>query len=269
MPRTGSSARGRLTHARHPNWAWHEYGNRVGWRMLEVFDDFDPSRPGHQRLGASAYEPTFARPATELGVHGPRLHAEEHAEGGNTRHRRTTEAIISLPAGALRLVGPGLTETWETPDLLVEAGYTMSAIGARRPACCAEHALRRNRQHPRTRMQRRGDDVIQHHKASEYSDRASISSRSCTTMPATPRDGDRLAPYIMGAPHRLKYFRRVIDHQRRRRGLSTASRSSTGTRPSEATRSLSSTPVPGLRGSLFGEGGGGGWSAATMVPSRL
>jgi allantoinase len=24
-----------------PNWAWHEYGNRVGfWRMLEVLDDF-------------------------------------------------------------------------------------------------------------------------------------------------------------------------------------------------------------------------------------
>src|ERR1700674_5448031 len=24
-----------------PNWAWHEYGNRVGfWRLLEVFDDF-------------------------------------------------------------------------------------------------------------------------------------------------------------------------------------------------------------------------------------
>ena len=25
-----------------PNWAWHEYGNRVGfWRMLEVFDRLD------------------------------------------------------------------------------------------------------------------------------------------------------------------------------------------------------------------------------------
>ena len=24
-----------------PNWAWHEYGNRVGfWRMLKVFDEF-------------------------------------------------------------------------------------------------------------------------------------------------------------------------------------------------------------------------------------
>src|SRR5262245_35168321 len=25
-----------------PNWAWHEYGNRVGfWRMIEVFDDLN------------------------------------------------------------------------------------------------------------------------------------------------------------------------------------------------------------------------------------
>src|ERR1041385_6977087 len=25
-----------------PNWAWHEYGNRVGfWRMLNVFDTFN------------------------------------------------------------------------------------------------------------------------------------------------------------------------------------------------------------------------------------
>ena len=24
-----------------PNWAWHEYGNRIGfWRMLEAFDEF-------------------------------------------------------------------------------------------------------------------------------------------------------------------------------------------------------------------------------------
>ena len=36
-----------------PNWAWHEYGNRVGfWRMLEVFDDFArPGRSRHQRFG--------------------------------------------------------------------------------------------------------------------------------------------------------------------------------------------------------------------------
>ena len=34
-----------------PNWAWHEYGNRVGfWRMLEVFDRFrDSGGAGDQR----------------------------------------------------------------------------------------------------------------------------------------------------------------------------------------------------------------------------
>src|SRR6201986_5689698 len=25
-----------------PNWAWHEYGNRVGfWRFVKIFDEFD------------------------------------------------------------------------------------------------------------------------------------------------------------------------------------------------------------------------------------
>ena len=25
-----------------PNWAWHEYGNRVGfWRFIEIFDEFE------------------------------------------------------------------------------------------------------------------------------------------------------------------------------------------------------------------------------------
>src|SRR5689334_23043585 len=46
MPRTvltppGSGAPGGAPMPDIPNWAWHEYGNRVGfWRMLEVFDDF-------------------------------------------------------------------------------------------------------------------------------------------------------------------------------------------------------------------------------------
>src|SRR5580700_907590 len=42
-----------------PNWAWHEYGNRVGfWRMLEVFDRFDIRAALAINGGAiRAYEP--------------------------------------------------------------------------------------------------------------------------------------------------------------------------------------------------------------------
>ncbi len=68
-----------------PNWAWHEYGNRVGfWRMLEVFDALK-IRAALAINGSAigAYEP-IARAARGRGwgVHRPWLHAEEHAEGG-------------------------------------------------------------------------------------------------------------------------------------------------------------------------------------------
>src|SRR6202165_5192531 len=36
-----------------PNWAWHEYGNRVGfWRILKVFDEFNI--PGVLAINGSA-----------------------------------------------------------------------------------------------------------------------------------------------------------------------------------------------------------------------
>src|SRR5438309_8255152 len=38
-----------------PNWAWHEYGNRVGfWRMLKIFDEF--AVPGVLAINGSAIE---------------------------------------------------------------------------------------------------------------------------------------------------------------------------------------------------------------------
>ena len=49
-----------------PNWAWHEYGNRVGfWRMLEVFDDFGvPAVLAINGSAIDAYEP-IARAALD------------------------------------------------------------------------------------------------------------------------------------------------------------------------------------------------------------
>jgi allantoinase len=63
--------------------------------------------------------------------------------------------------------------------------------------------------------------LIQHHKASEYSDRAidqfeqiyADSADSARVMALS------IHPYIMGAPHRLKYFRRVIEHISKRQDV--------------------------------------------------
>ena len=67
-----------------PNWAWHEYGNRVGfWRMLDVFDRLRlPAALAINGSAINAYE-AIARAAHRegMGIHRPRIRAKEHAEG--------------------------------------------------------------------------------------------------------------------------------------------------------------------------------------------
>jgi polysaccharide deacetylase len=112
-----------------PNWAWHEYGNRVGfWRFIDVLDRF------HIRaalaINGSAiqtYEP-IARAALErewefIG-HGFGQKNMQKVPDERADIAKTTEVIKNFigrrPRGWL---GPGLTETWDTPDILAEAGY--------------------------------------------------------------------------------------------------------------------------------------------------
>jgi len=112
-------------------------------------------------------------------------------------------------------IGPGLTETWETPDLLVEEGYDYVAdwVLDDQPVWLKT----RTRPILSVPYTQECNDVammlIQHHKASEYCDRAldqfeqiyADSTDSARVMALS------IHPYIMGAPHRLKYFRRVIE----------------------------------------------------------
>jgi hypothetical protein len=111
-------------------------------------------------------------------------------------------------------LGPGLTETWETPDLLVEEGfeYVCDWVLDDQPV------VLKTRTTPIVNLPytQECNDVammlIQHHKASEYYDRAidqfeqlyADAARSARIMALV------VHPYIMGAPHRLKYFRNAL-----------------------------------------------------------
>jgi peptidoglycan/xylan/chitin deacetylase (PgdA/CDA1 family) len=205
-----------------PNWAWHEYGNRVGfWRMLEVFDDLRiPASLAINGSAIAAYEP-IARAAAhrdwEFIGHGFTQRNMQKVENEADDIARTTEAIAKFAGRRPRgWLGPGLTETWETPDRLVEAGYEY----------VCDWVLD---DQPVTLETRAGDIVnvpytqecndvammlIQHHKASEYSDRAidqfeqlRHDARSSARVMAIV-----VHPYIMGAPHRTRYFRKAIEH---------------------------------------------------------
>src|SRR5947199_84075 len=112
-----------------PNWAWHEYGNRVGfWRLLEVFDSL--KIPAVLAINGSAirsYEP-IARAAAERGWefmgHGFTQKNMQKVENERADIVKTGDAIREFTGRAPRgWLGPGLTETWETPDLLAEEGF--------------------------------------------------------------------------------------------------------------------------------------------------
>lgn len=204
-----------------PNWAWHEYGNRVGfWRMLEVFDEFKvPSALAINGSAIAAYEP-IARAALERNWefigHGFSQKNMQKVENESEDIARTADVIAAFTGRRPRgWLGPGLTETWETPDLLVEHGYSYVCDWV----LDDQPVVLKTRTKPILNVPytQECNDVammlIQHHKASEYFDRASDqfdqiyhdSKTSARVMAIV------VHPYIMGAPHRLKYFRKIVE----------------------------------------------------------
>lgn len=205
-----------------PNWAWHEYGNRVGfWRTLEVLDELKIRAV--LAINGSAirtYEP-ISRAALERGWefmgHGFTQKNMQKVPDERDDILKTTEAIREFTGRPPRgWLGPGLTETWETPDLLAEAGYEYVCDWV----LDDQPVVLKTRTRPIVSVPytQECNDVammlIQHHKASEYRDRAIDQFEQ---LYADARDSARVMalvihPYIMGAPHRLRYFREALQH---------------------------------------------------------
>ena len=212
-----------------PNWAWHEYGNRVGfWRMLKLFDQFDV--PAVLAINGSAIE-TY-KPIAEAALernwefigHGYTQKNMQKVDDEALDIRKTTDAIAAFTGRKPRgWLGPGLTETWHTPDLLQEAGYDYVCdwVLDDQPVVLKTRAG----EIVNIPYTQECNDVammlIQHHKASEYRDRA---LDQFDQLYDDAQDGARvmalvLHPYIMGAPHRLKYFKQVLETIRHKEGV--------------------------------------------------
>ena len=205
-----------------PNWAWHEYGNRVGfWRMLEVFDQF--KLPAALAINGSCLQsyPQIAEAAQarqwEFLGHGFIQKNMQKVDDEAEAIRLTTEAIQQFSGQPPRgWLGPGLTETWNTPDLLQEAGYDYVCdwVLDDQPVDLKTRSGGSITNIPYTQE---CNDVammlIQHHSAREYFERAmdqfdqlyEDSLHSARVMALV------VHPYIMGAPHRLKWFRKIFE----------------------------------------------------------
>lgn len=205
-----------------PNWAWHEYGNRVGfWRLLEIFDALR-IKPALAINGcAIAAYPQIADAARDRGWefigHGYTQRNMQAVADEADDIRRTTEAITACTGTRPRgWLGPGLTETWETPERLVAAGYDYVAdwVLDDQPVWLET----RNGRLANVPYTQECNDVammlIQHHRAAEWRDRAIDQFEQ---LRRDARHAPRVLalvvhPYIMGAPHRARYVREALEH---------------------------------------------------------
>lgn len=114
------------------NYAWREYGNRVGvWRMLDEFDRL--ALPVSLLVNSEMYAhcpevvAAFRARGDEIVAHG-RTNAERQGTMAESDERTliedTTRAIEAAESKSPRgWLGPWISESPLTPDLLQEAGY--------------------------------------------------------------------------------------------------------------------------------------------------
>src|SRR5260370_26869911 len=110
-----------------PNWSWHEYGMRVGvWRFFAAFDRFNIKATlsinakvveSYPRVAAAARERQWEFMGHSY-VQGPIHKLEDQRATIHQSLDLLQKFTGNRPVGWL---GPGLTQTYETPEPLAEA----------------------------------------------------------------------------------------------------------------------------------------------------
>ncbi len=212
-----------------PNWSWHEYGMRVGvWRFFDLFKRLK-IRPT-LAINARVCE-HYARVAEQAKTEAWEFmgHSYEqgpiHAEPDQRAMVARSLDIIERCCGKRPLgwLGPGLTETLETQEILAAAGIKYigdwvyddeptvirTAVG---PLLTLPYTVELN-DIPMM--------IIQHHE-SDY-----LLRRAIDQFDRLYAEGERRAkifalaihPYISGQPHRIKYLEQIYDYVNKHEGV--------------------------------------------------
>ena len=213
-----------------PNWAWHEYGMRVGfWRFLEVLQSHSrQGDAGDQRLGHASRYPRVAEAALKAGWefmgHGYIQRPMHHVEDQKTAICDAVEAIKAFTGKKPRgWESPGLTETYDTIDWLAEAGieYVADWVLDDQP-CMIKTAHGPMVSVPYTvEMNDIAMMVLQNHPSEEWL------RRGIDQFDRLYAEGEKSArvmaisvhPYITGVPHRIGYLEKLYEYILQRPGV--------------------------------------------------
>jgi peptidoglycan/xylan/chitin deacetylase (PgdA/CDA1 family) len=209
------------------NWAWHEYGMRAGfWRLLDAFARRG-IRPTLSINGSvcTAY-PRVAAAARDAGwefmghgfVQVP-MHKVDDQGGAITRALDTIRSFTG--EDCVGWLGPGLTETLETPDLLAAAGvrYIADFVVDDLPSPVRTQSGTVWSMPYSVELNDIPVFMIQHHSAEEFIRRTRMTADRL--IAETAADGAKVMnfavhPYITGVPHRIHVLEAVLDDLARR-----------------------------------------------------
>ena len=212
-----------------PNWSWHEYGMRVGvWRFFKLFESLgirptlsinarvceDYERVARQALDAG-WE-FMAHAYDQIPMHKLDDQAEMIARSLDVIERFTK----TRPVGWL---GPGLTQTFETPDLLTKAGIKYigdwvyddeptEIMTANGPLVTLPYTVEQN-------------DIpvmmIHQHQSSYWTTRLTETFDQLYEESADRPKVMAIAvhPYISGMPHRIRHLRAAYEYFNRFEGV--------------------------------------------------
>ncbi len=206
-----------------PNWAWHEYGMRVGfWRLKAALDTRNIAPTLALNGSVPAAYPRVTDACREAGWefmgHGFHQIATHLVEDQRAMIRAAQESLAA--AGGHDIVGwlaPGLTETNETPDLLAEAGikYCADWVIDDLPAELRTAGGKMLTMPYSVELNDIPMMMIQHHRADELFQRTVAQFDRLYEESATQGAkvmGLAVHPYISGVPHRIGWFERALDH---------------------------------------------------------
>jgi allantoinase len=212
-----------------PNWSWSEYGMRVGfWRVKAVLDRLGITPTLSLNAMVCDRYPRVAEAAREAGwefmAHSFEqwpMHALEDERDTIARTMaRISEFTGARPRGWM---GPGLTQTHQTPELLVEAGieYVADWVLDDQP-CELKTAAGPLYALPYTVEL---NDIplmsLQNHRSAELFDRAMDQFETLYEEGAESARVMAIAihPYIHGVPHRIRHYARLIETLHARPGV--------------------------------------------------
>ena len=212
-----------------PNWAWHDYGMRVGfWRLHAALAKRGIRATAAINASVCTAYPPVARAMLDAGWefmgHGLVQGAMHLLPDQRAAIRRSVETLRAFTGRSPRgWLGPGLTESWETLELLKAEGieyvcdwvnddqpYLIDTAGG--PLVSVPYTMEVN---DLPMM------LIQHHAAGELYRRAKDQfDRLYAEGARQPRVmAIAVHPYISGVPHRIKYLEAAYDYIRRQKGV--------------------------------------------------